>query len=45
MSKLENTNLKRDIYKGELIRIDYLSGDDYKERLLLAGEKLEKLRI
>ena len=45
MSKFKNTNLKENIFKGDLIRIDYLSGDDYKERLLLAGEKLEKLRI
>ncbi len=45
MSKLENTNLKRDIYKGELIRIDYLTGEDYREKLLLVGEKLESLRI
>lgn len=45
MSKIKNTNLKENIFKGELIRIDYLIGKHYRENLSLVGLMLEDLRI
>lgn len=45
MSKFKMSNLKKDICKDELIKIDFCIGDDSQGKLLNAGEQLEKMRI
>lgn len=39
------SNLKKDIFKGELIKIEFALGNEHKNNILLAEELTEKSRI
>ena len=45
MSELKRSNLKKDLFTGELLKIEYSIGDDPKSKMLDAERKLRQLRI
>ena len=45
MNKFKLSNLKKDIYEEELIKVEFSLGENARSQLLMAGELLELARI
>lgn len=45
MNKFKLSNLKKDIYEEELIKVEFSLGENARSQLLMTGELLELARI